>query len=503
MSVLLDGSVANEYVQADAHVASIQSLDTGSIYIRFKIVDNSLTQRITTWSDKSEASRDLFYLYVTGSGAFQFFVRNGVTTDILFTLTSTSLGDGNFHELVFTVDSGGNTMYVDGVEDTTRSYSNGTSATQAFFDTVPTIDTWRYGIGEDSGGLETPMDGAHSDVAIWSSKLTAAEALALTQSKVKYFPLQVQPSTLVVYHPLDDVANGVSANTKTFIDMSGNGNDATGVQGLGEAVELLSYQPHVIIPGVSDAVAGNTITAETQTYSVTGIDVNLVRTLRLTAETATYSATGIDVGLNRSLSLAAEPQTYTVTGIDVGLRTDRQLVADTQTYAVTGVDVGLKRALRLSLDTATYAVTGIDTTLTKTAANTLTANTANYSVTGIDVTLTVTGAAEIDADTQNYAVTGIDANLIRALRLVAETQTYGVTGVDVGITKGSMLALATQTYGVTGIDVATRRTKILVGDVQTYSVESINTTLTFSGAAAVAQEFRDIILADKFHNIRL
>ena len=43
--------------------------------------------------------------------------------------------------------------------------------------------------------------------------------------------LQVDPSNLVMYLPLDDLADGAASNGLTFGDLSGNGNDGTGDDG--------------------------------------------------------------------------------------------------------------------------------------------------------------------------------------------------------------------------------------------------------------------------------
>ena len=62
---------------------------------------------------------------------------------------------------------------------------------------------------------------------------------------MKGLPLQIAPSSLIFYMPLDDVAHGVGINTASFSDRSGNKHDGTGVDADGDSKaygeEILSY----------------------------------------------------------------------------------------------------------------------------------------------------------------------------------------------------------------------------------------------------------------------
>ena len=73
--------------------------------------------------------------------------------------------------------------------------------------------------------------GIITDVAFWTTELTATEIAFLASSRTKRLPLQIQPSSLVGYWPLDEVADGASGDGVTFKDLSGTGNDGTGDDG--------------------------------------------------------------------------------------------------------------------------------------------------------------------------------------------------------------------------------------------------------------------------------
>jgi hypothetical protein len=66
--------------------------------------------------------------------------------------------------------------------------------------------------------------GTITEVAYWSTELPANEIQLLANSKIKGKPLQVQPSNLVAYWPLDDGESGTSANGDIAQDLAGVNN---------------------------------------------------------------------------------------------------------------------------------------------------------------------------------------------------------------------------------------------------------------------------------------
>lgn len=112
----------------------------------------------------------------------------------------------------------------------------------------PAGDTAPLRMGtEDTGRRWT---GYYSEVAVWSSILTAGELDLLYRSKVKRMALQISPSTLMVYLPLDGVPLGIAASTliKQFPNYRVFGQSAIAVgtttvpRGFGE--RICSYPPN-------------------------------------------------------------------------------------------------------------------------------------------------------------------------------------------------------------------------------------------------------------------
>lgn len=155
-----------------------------------------------------------------------------------FADTTTGYSASTWHHAacVFASDNS-RSSYIDGGSKATESTSGVAVSGED--------STW---IGGRAWDLSTqPMYGQVTECAVWSSALTDAEVLLLASSRVKRLPLQIQPENLVMYLPMDDEADGTSTDTDTFTDMSGNGNNATGVDGTNntgltaKAEQVLSY----------------------------------------------------------------------------------------------------------------------------------------------------------------------------------------------------------------------------------------------------------------------
>ncbi len=242
-SVDFDG--ASDYIISDANVVDF---GTNDFSIAFW---GKFGTDVTTWrhifSNKDDFGASHVRIRVD---------RTGGTLDILVESTSVdsmnstiTVNDNVWRHYVL-VRTTGNfpaivaRLYINGVLDNTDQGSvawNGDLGTDDFF--------W---LGTDGANIGTSeLDGIITDFAVWTSQLTAGEVSLLYNSKVKRMPLQIQPSSLVWYMPLDDVAEGTGINGSVFSDMSSNKKDATGVEASGttggKAEEILSYHPFAII----------------------------------------------------------------------------------------------------------------------------------------------------------------------------------------------------------------------------------------------------------------
>lgn len=149
--------------------------------------------------------------------------------------SSTVLDIGTWYNLIVWYDGTDFKIYIDGVQD----------ATQAETANVADGSSDIYVAGSLADGY--PFNGKVTDFAWWDVALTASERALLASSRVKRMPLQIQPSNLVVYLPLDDYSDTSNLNTDAdgYKDLSGNANHGQGVDANSNSYNisetLLSY----------------------------------------------------------------------------------------------------------------------------------------------------------------------------------------------------------------------------------------------------------------------
>lgn len=130
-------------------------------------------------------------------------------------------------------------IYVNGSEVTYTGTTNGV--------TIAENSGQHIRVGNASGS-NRGCDAEISDVAVWNSVLSQHEIELLARSRTRYTPLQVSPSTLKRYWPLDDTTAGVSASDNNGVrDLGpffshGSGTNATGGSvPVAVSEEVLSY----------------------------------------------------------------------------------------------------------------------------------------------------------------------------------------------------------------------------------------------------------------------
>lgn len=135
-------------------------------------------------------------------------------------------------------------LYLDGVET-----ASDLTMTAVGSKNVTNPREWFIGARDSEGTPQTFWDGDIYEVAYWDNAfLSAAEVLLYHNSEMRRMPCQLQSSTLLKYFPMDDVADGVSADAASFRNECGSDEDVgTGVDGgnntglTGVAEKTLSY----------------------------------------------------------------------------------------------------------------------------------------------------------------------------------------------------------------------------------------------------------------------
>lgn len=138
----------------------------------------------------------------------------------------TTLSINEWVHVAFVLKSNG---YID-------KYVNGVFDCQSGGSVSPGTPTIISGLGYSIGTGTTLNSGDFIDVAVkefyfWETELSANEIAILAKSKTVGIGLQIQPSNLKIYLPLNDVADGVSGDGKSFLDLSVNKNSTMGIDG--------------------------------------------------------------------------------------------------------------------------------------------------------------------------------------------------------------------------------------------------------------------------------
>lgn len=159
--------------------------------------------------------------------------------------TDTGINDGDFHSLFISVNTSCSAVItIDGGSAETITYPDATLDWSYLSDC--SINSY-IGSANSDGTPVFIADGIIDELYVWHTNLTQAQGDILHNSKIKRMGLQIEPSNLKAYLPLDDYGDGVALNTDAdgYKDLSGNANHGQGVDTDGDsdnvAETVLSY----------------------------------------------------------------------------------------------------------------------------------------------------------------------------------------------------------------------------------------------------------------------
>ena len=179
------------------------------------------------------------------------FVCDYTPTSDMGSISTTTITEGSWQHILVTWDGSATAtnvhIYINGTEVTYTTQTNGDN-------TRANDSTAGLFVGMRSDGAQ-PFGGEITEVAIWNVVLTAPQIALLANSRIKGIPLQIQPSALKVYLPMDDQTTGTSADADRVRDLSGNGNNGTGNDGTNNTG--LSWSSEVILSYPSAILTGN------------------------------------------------------------------------------------------------------------------------------------------------------------------------------------------------------------------------------------------------------
>ncbi len=181
-SITLDG--VDSSLDISAHASNFDNFSEGTIAAWVRTSANPVIdggdQIIFSLADISSSNVNSWI--ALENGQLEWHVQNNAIE--LIDIESTRfINDGNWHHVAVTVDSGGTSLYVDGVEQTGGdiAYFTGSAASTTFFDDIANLDDMRIGINLRDNGLTDwgAFDGSIDDVRVYNRGLSAADITEL------------------------------------------------------------------------------------------------------------------------------------------------------------------------------------------------------------------------------------------------------------------------------------------------------------------------------------
>lgn len=206
-----------------------------------KLGDNgTATDIILGWSDTA-VNNDKPYLWSIGSGGvlkFDRFAPSGGAA-----LGTVAVDNSAWHHVAMWLDDPNNLVYfwVDGAQESI-TYTETFSGAEG--------NNLSVGAVHSSVAYTDFFPGTIDEVSLWNTATipSAQDIALLASSRTRRMPLQVLPSALVLYLPMDDSADGTSADVDAFMDLSATrstacaGDDGANNTGLtAQAGAVLSY----------------------------------------------------------------------------------------------------------------------------------------------------------------------------------------------------------------------------------------------------------------------
>ena len=257
-----------------------------------------------------------------------------------------------------------------------------------------------------------------------------------------------------------------------------------------------SPEPNLVAGGNNATVTGTSQVDHAPSSPPFGVDtyrliIPSTGAFTLTADTGTFTLTGIATGLAAGRMVAPVVATFTHTGIATGLAAGRKVNAVVGIFTETGIATALIAARQIAPVVGAFTLTGIVVTLTNDHPLPVTVGT--FILTGIDVTLTFSGGhADLVADVANFTLTGIATGLAAGRKVNPVVEAFTLTGIAAGLAAGRMVAPVVGPFTLTGIAIDLDHDAKLVITVGAFTLTGVAVTLTFSGGL----QFEEMVITD-------
>ncbi|MGB0909957.1 MAG: DUF4347 domain-containing protein, partial [Nitrospirales bacterium] len=286
----LDGT--GDYVNLDSHISGFSGLTEGTIAGWIKTSDTG-ENIIFGISDKDD-SLSLAKFGIEAGGQVKWLTGEGGGIDVLAYSTSTVNND-SWHHIAVTVNSSGNTLYIDGAVAST-TYDNGSSSSADFFDDINDIDAMDIGRSMRLGAAEGEFSGLTDDVRIYNRALSSGDIAEL--ASINNIPTITNLGGDTLAYTEGDGAQVIDQSTNAAITDVDSSDFDTGTltvsftAGSDSAEDELQIQNQGTGAGQIGVSGSNVTYAGTTIGTFTGgtSGVNLVITLNSNASAAAVSA---------------------------------------------------------------------------------------------------------------------------------------------------------------------------------------------------------------------
>ena len=303
---------SNSIVKSTNLGAAFNGQTTLSIAGWFKTSTSTSRMTVASFSNTAVGSTDLWIGLDANENTIAF--RNAVEGASGFLQVNdtggSNLRDGNWHHVVFTADSNGTHVYVDGSQLTGYTYTFGNSSTNI---QMPSINQFSIGANQDSSasGGQWFMNGIINQVRVFTNALSASQVTQLydetkADNSVLNFP---SGAGCVAAYPLGENANGLDGlynGTSSNVTFGKPGYLTRNTEGTIEStVSANNDLGFSIVSYTGNGTAGSTVGHGLASTP----EMVIVKSLTTTANQS-WSVYQVDVGNNGSLTLELTNTAY-------------------------------------------------------------------------------------------------------------------------------------------------------------------------------------------------
>ncbi|HVZ75731.1 MAG TPA: LamG domain-containing protein [Candidatus Paceibacterota bacterium] len=161
-----------DYIRNTSVVSAISGNTQGSVSVWFRRTAD--TNGSLIYLGQSGTNNNIFRLLYTAGGTISLLLKG---SSDFYRATATLAYDTKWHQLTFTVNSLGNTLYIDG-SAVGLGYTSGSSSTSNWFSSIGSMDLWTDGY-ELISSPSSPFAGDIDEIRVYNRALSANEAKQL------------------------------------------------------------------------------------------------------------------------------------------------------------------------------------------------------------------------------------------------------------------------------------------------------------------------------------